>query len=691
MRTRRAVGIVAWGASALVSLAFACGSDDVGDGNGIANAADAGGERSSATTPGERSDASAADGGDARAADASERPQPLPVQNTCASPMPPEARDVTLAVNVPSDFDPTAAPTATTNVTFTVLLPQRCPGDALPLVLHSHGYGGSRIKALAADGTLHPELPHFGSIDALAAALPYHGYVVISFDERGHGDNVPANGGGNARIIDPLAETQDARAILDYAFDHAGELAILTEPQSGIAKDVRVGTLGYSYGGGFQFPLALLDARIDTIVPNGTWHHLLYSLLPGDAVKLSFDGLLCLLATTGGVSNTPMVQTLCNVVGPLGATANLQRSRADLMASISGPAATPRAVSEQEITTFLDRHGAGYFQRAQKAGTPWGFGEANATLRPVPALLLQGNRDVLFNATEAVWNARYFGQAGGDVRMLTTEGGHMNPLVGQTEGTAACGKTEGVDAIRAWLDKWLRAAPSAVFDAIPRVCLSVAATQGTPNVAPAGLRLERMPVGAQSGPGTVTAKLSQLSASVSLAAVAPTFVPVTTIAGAGKILAGVPTIRSLTVTPGFGALLSTNAFVGVGIQRGGTRFLVDDQVTAFTAGTHTNNRSVAADSAVWLPAVGEKLQDGDVVGLLFYPQHIQYAAVVSAPGASGAPGVINYVGGTQVPPVTSALGPLLGVTYTNPYSVTAQDVELPIVIAGAFPGSALSE
>ncbi|MFT5643710.1 MAG: ABC-2 type transport system ATP-binding protein [Janthinobacterium sp.] len=41
------------------------------------------------------------------------------------------------------------------------------------------------------------------------------------------------------------------------------------------------------------------------MVPNGTWNNLLYSLLPGDGVKLSYNGLLCLLASTAKTSATP--------------------------------------------------------------------------------------------------------------------------------------------------------------------------------------------------------------------------------------------------------------------------------------------------------------------------------------------------------------------------------------------------
>ena len=602
--------------------------------------------------------------------------------------------NASLVDNIPQDFDKTVNPAATTTVYFTVLLPPRCPGDSFPLVLHSHGYGGSRLTTEAANGDLKPNDPMFNAITSeLPQALPFHGYVVISFDERGHGESVPKNGGGYARIIDPNAETQDARAILDWAYDHAASLQLQTQPNSGIPKDLVVGSIGGSYGGGYQLPLAALDPRIDAIVPVGTWHDLLYSLLPGNSVKLGWDGLLCLGGAVGKVSDTPVVQTLCNQVGIQGPQAFNLRSRSDLATAVSASTASPRPVSESELITFFNTHGMNYLDAQQQAGQPWGFGESSAVLRPVPALFIQGGRDNLFNLTEAYWNYRYFGNAGGDVRLISTEGGHMNPLANQTEGTGNCGATIGVNAALAWFDHYLKGLDTPDFAAIPQICLMVDDTVGAPNVPSVGVTLSSFPVGSLSGTGAVPAKLATLTATLTDASINPVFVPVTTISGSGQVLAGAATIGSLTVTRGSGAAptQSTNAFVGVGIVRKGQTILVHDQVTAFTAGTHTANDNVNEDPMILLPAVGAQLQDGDQVGLLFYPQHIQYAAIVSAVGLGGGTGIVSVLLGVSIPPITSALSPLLGLLYVDPYSVNASDVELPIFTPGTYAGSQLTK
>ena len=609
----------------------------------------------------------------------------------CAQPLPAVAMDKSIVENIPSDFDPTANPTPTTKVFFTVMLPARCPGDHFPLILQSHGYGGSRLKTLAANGELHPNDPHFPSLNELVQALPFHGYVVISYDERGHGDTVPANGGGYARTIDPRAEVQDARGILDWAFDHADEFAVQTEPATGIPKDVKVGTIGYSYGGGFEMPLAALDSRIDTIVPNGTWYELLYSLLPGDAMKLSYSGLLCLLAQTGNVANTPLVTMTCNAVGIQGPLANTIRTHADLTSYAAGPLASPRTATDEELVSYFFQHGMGYFQDQENQNKPWGFGETQAKLRPVPALFLQGNRDVLFNLSEAYLNAKYFAAAGADVRVLSTEGGHMNPLANQVEGSANCGKVIGVESILAWFDEKLKGKGSATFDAIPKICISVADTAGAPNAPAVGLILQNFPVGSLSGPGAIPATLPTLSASVLPIDVNGVFVPVATIHGSGQVLAGAPRIGKISVARGPGAVQTAIAFVGVGIVRAGSTILVDDQVTTFVEGDHTNNKGTP-DAALLLPAVGEQLQDGDQVGLLFYSQHVQYSAVISAASVPNATNIVNTAFGTPIPPVLSALSPEAAVVAVpNIYQITATGVELPILVPGQFPGSSLSK
>ena len=125
---------------------------------------------------------------------------------------------------------------------------------------------------------------------------------------------------------------------------------------------------------------------------------------------------------------------------------------------------------------------------------------------------------------------------------------------------------------------------------------------------------------------------------------------------------------------------------------------MDDQITAFVEGTHDSNRGTARAGELLLPSVGEMLRDGDEVGLLFYSQHAQFAALVSVQQAPGVPGLVTLLPfptpnlPIPIQPVASALNPVAGlVVLPNPYTVTATDVQLPILIPGAYPGSRLSQ
>ncbi len=566
-------------------------------------------------------------------------------------------------------------------------VPQRCPGERFPLILYGHGFSETRASQnseLIDDGNPQPLLDR--------------GYVVIKFDQRGHGENRPPNGGGYARFLDPNAEIKDSRAILDWAYDHAGEIAVQTEPGSGIAKDLRLGTLGGSYGGAFQMLLAALDARVDVIAPDRTFHDTLYSVLAGDALK-AFGRLLSIfiqldeLAPGQGVTTTPAVRGFANQVGPLAPTANLVRTRDDLAVALSGPTARPRPVTAQELEDLIYTHSMDYFESQEAAQQPWGFGEKSARLRPVPALFTQGQRDNLFNVTEAYWNARYFGRTGADVRILTHEDGHPNPFAGQSRGQWACGAINAQDSILAWFDHHLKGADSADFRALPKVCISLL---GSPSLTaqPVGVILQEFPVGSLSGTGAVPAKMPTLSVAVPIGrGTTPVFVPVATIDGNDKVLAGIPRVGKITVSPGLGSLQTAIAIIGVGIRRGGELRLVDEQVTGFVAGEHDGNRGVRhPGEKVFLPGVGARLEDGDEVGLLFYEQHVQYAPVVSGQNIAGITAITSLIpGGPQFPPLLSALDPVTGlIAVPNPYEVVAEDVELPILVPGRYPGSSLS-
>jgi pimeloyl-ACP methyl ester carboxylesterase len=153
---------------------------------------------------------------------------------------------------------PDPGTTAPVDICFTLFRPAGATKDhPVPMVLHSHGWGGSRTTDPSAFSYL---------TDA--------GFGVLSFDQRGFGES-----GGHAYIENPDVEGKDVQRIVD-----------LVAAQDWVAKqkpgDPVLGAIGGSYGGGYQFVGAFSElrdkgaTRFDALVPEITWHSLTQSLFP---------------------------------------------------------------------------------------------------------------------------------------------------------------------------------------------------------------------------------------------------------------------------------------------------------------------------------------------------------------------------------------------------------------------------
>lgn len=131
------------------------------------------------------------------------------------------------------------------------------PGRKAAMILHSHGWGGSRTNDAAA-----------------FAAWLEDGFGVLSFDQRGFGES-----GGVAHIEDPDFEGEDVVRLVDL-------VATLDWVHQDGPGDPRLGAIGGSYGGGYQFVGAFHDmakrgrTRFDALAPEITWWSLNESLAP---------------------------------------------------------------------------------------------------------------------------------------------------------------------------------------------------------------------------------------------------------------------------------------------------------------------------------------------------------------------------------------------------------------------------
>ncbi len=179
--------------------------------------------------------------------------------------------------------------------------------DPVPVILHSHGWGGTRTSS---PGAFQRELDR--------------GFGVVSIDQRGHGQT-----GGTAHVQDPEREGRDVIAVIDYvagldwvmrdeasddgvdggaslperAADRARERARglfggddADEPAPG--DDPVLFAIGGSYGGGYQFIGALTElretgrTRFDALAPEITWYDLSDSLAPEAVTRTAWVTLL---------------------------------------------------------------------------------------------------------------------------------------------------------------------------------------------------------------------------------------------------------------------------------------------------------------------------------------------------------------------------------------------------------------
>ncbi|MBB6627123.1 alpha/beta fold hydrolase [Nocardioides sp. KIGAM211] len=139
----------------------------------------------------------------------------------------------------------------------------------VPLIMHSHGWGGSRTTDPAGFQKF---------LDA--------GYAVLSFDQRGFGES-----GGQAYVENPTVEGHDVRRLVRL-------VSRLPWVQQDGKGDPHLGAIGGSYGGGYQFLGAFEELRVkgkpvfDALAPEITWFDLHESLAPRDVVRTAWASVL---------------------------------------------------------------------------------------------------------------------------------------------------------------------------------------------------------------------------------------------------------------------------------------------------------------------------------------------------------------------------------------------------------------
>jgi len=515
-----------------------------------------------------------------------------------------------------------------------------------PLMLHGHGFGGSR--------TIDPS-------GTFLERLQNNGYAVISIDQRGFGEST-----GTVRVMDPNFEGQDLLQILDWAEKHLDYLAQDTTDK--VNYNLAAGSTGGSYGGMYQMLIHNMDPkhRLDVLTPDITPHDLRYSLNPGNAVKSAWVALL----SAGGEAGASE-----KLVGGLDPVIKETLVRGLASNSIHAGA-----------LPFFYYHSVRYFTDAKPAAeqTPMDFFAAPLSgglsydvpatrPRPVSILFTQGIRDTLFNFNDGWDNFKAYRALGGDVRLFTHETGHLlpgtqtvlgqagplgaginqitaqlqggglsTPELQQPAGGPDCGVVNREDTQLAFLNEKLSPPNAVAVSAAAlsrlemlktKVCLSLADKQAV------WVDFDQIDnknlVKAVAIPATTIPVPNSLAGLSSL--FQPTFIPLAGLPAARRTVAGIGRLQvslALPAVPMDGCSVSASVpaefpikgcdaavFVGWGARMGSSApRLLDDQLTPLRGlGTHDMR----------MTGIAETLADGEELGLLVYGYHLQYFTSIS--------------------------------------------------------------
>lgn len=526
-------------------------------------------------------------------------------------------------------------------------------GQGHPLVLHGHGFGGSRTTE---------------GFENYREA----GFAVISIDQRGFGES-----GGTVRVMDPEFEGEDLIQILDWAEANLDYLRYRNEPDlpDALNPNLVAGAIGGSYGGGYQILLHGLDPgrRLDALVPDITWFDLRYSLNPGNVIKTGWDLVLVAGGEAGstGQGNGGLDPILRETLA-LGASLNRFPEAGQDFVYYHSPAyrclGEPVSVSDTPdlVSYQID---------------PPAYDVPPTPFKAVDVLLTQGMTDTLFNFNDAWRNLECLKAAGGDVRLLTHQTGHVLPAEAPDElqpgeyvdptadllelpgfqgaaGQFACGDISISDATLNWLEHHLLERPLAGYfegtDA--EVCLSLADGESV-RVPMDSFPAPALNGGVLQGDNVVDVAVETDSpvASGYEAVATATQPPAALLLGqagdSGLTLGGIPTAK-LSVSdlagnvacaveldpyaPGCDPIV----FVGLGKRGAGeSRWqLIDDQIKPV--------RGLQDQAVVELVGVAEALAPGDELALLVYGFHPQFPASWSRDALVP---FVNIAGSVQVP------------------------------------------
>jgi predicted acyl esterase len=280
------------------------------------------------------------------------------------------------------------------------------PASPAPAILITHGFGLTKAS---------PE------VVAQASFLARHGYVVLTWTSAGFG--------GSGGCVTLQSADYDAQGVTDLVDE-------LLEPRADVLRDAEglvLGTVGGSYGGGGQIPLASVDDRVRAAAPGRTWNLLQYSLDPNNWVKPGDPTGFSHQLHEQGVFKAEWTSLFfaagnAQPVGGVPPTGEQNGDCPNDKLSSGDPvtvAGTPCVGYTVEVCEVFARIVATGDASAEDRAL---LGRASAaTFLPeldIPVLLVQGQRDTLFNLNDALATYTALQARGVPVRMVWNYGGH---------------------------------------------------------------------------------------------------------------------------------------------------------------------------------------------------------------------------------------------------------------------------
>jgi ABC-2 type transport system ATP-binding protein len=309
--------------------------------------------------------------------------------------------------------------------------------NRMPAILTTNGFGGSKDDQAG-----------------IGKAFAKRGYVVLSYSGLGFG-------GSDCKITldDPDWDGVAGRQLVSYLGGASGiaftdDAHTTPAPALDVVKldapgDPRVGMVGGSYGGQIQFAVASVDPRVDTIVPIITWNDLTYSLGPNNTGQ-----------TTGVTTSPPGATKLTwglgfSVLGMVDGVQNAQTDPSRLVGCPNFATFVCPALVLAGSLGFFDPTSAESLRHASVA--------SYLDRITIPTLLIQGEKDTLFNLNEAVATYRALKARGTTVRMIWQSWGHSDstPAPGEIDlGNPDPAAQYETGRVAAWFDHFLKDAPT---------------------------------------------------------------------------------------------------------------------------------------------------------------------------------------------------------------------------------------